>query len=194
MTVENKKLLKKRKEISARRPKFVRQESWRYKRLKKSWRKPKGIDNKMKEKRKGYPRMVNIGYRGPKAVRGLHPSGYQVVHVANIYELEEVDKELDKLVKGESYTADPKPSRSIDVTRPILILLVIMFGYILWMLPTKSYIDAKFSAYPDGETLVKVAEINREAEIGTASYSLAETCVMTAKNKSEKEECINLVY
>ncbi|MHA2357600.1 MAG: 50S ribosomal protein L32e [Candidatus Heimdallarchaeaceae archaeon] len=98
MTDKTKKLLKKRKEISSRRPKFVRQESWRYKRLKKSWRKPKGIDNKMKEKRKGYPPMVNIGYRGPKAVRGLHPSGYQVVHVANIYDLEYVDKEKEAIM------------------------------------------------------------------------------------------------
>ncbi|TFG10322.1 50S ribosomal protein L32e [Candidatus Heimdallarchaeota archaeon] len=98
MTVDKKKLLKKRKQISARRPKFVRQESWRYKRVKKSWRKPKGIDNKMLEKRKGYPPMVNIGYRGPKAVRGLHPSGYQVVHVANIYELDEVDKETESII------------------------------------------------------------------------------------------------
>ena len=98
MIAEKKKLLKKRKEISARRPKFVRQESWRYKRLKKSWRKPKGIDNKMKEKRKGVPSMVNIGYRSPKAVRGLHPSGYQVVHVANIYDLEEIDKETEAVM------------------------------------------------------------------------------------------------
>ncbi len=98
MTVDIKKLLKKRSKISARRPKFVRQESWRYKRVKKSWRKPKGIDNKMKEKRKGYPPMVKIGYRGPKAVRGLHPSGYQVVHVANIYELEAVDKETEAVM------------------------------------------------------------------------------------------------
>lgn len=98
MTTDKKKLLEKRKRISARRPKFVRQESWRYKRLKKSWRKPKGIDNKMLEKRKGYPSMVNIGYRGPKAVRGLHPSGYQVVHVANIYELDEVDKETEAII------------------------------------------------------------------------------------------------
>jgi len=98
MTVDKKRLLKKRKEISARRPNFVRQESWRYKRVKKSWRKPKGIDNKMKEKRKGYPAMVSIGYRGPKAVRGLHPSGYQVVHVANIYELEEIDKETEAVM------------------------------------------------------------------------------------------------
>ncbi len=98
MTADKKKLLEKRKRISARRPKFVRQESWRYKRVKKSWRKPKGIDNKMLEKRKGYPPMVNIGYRGPKAVRGLHPSGYQVVHVANIYELDEVDKETEAII------------------------------------------------------------------------------------------------
>jgi len=98
MTVEKKKLMKKRKEISARRPKFVRQESWRYKRVKKSWRKPKGIDNKMKEKRKGNPPMVNIGYRGPKDVRGLHPSGYQVVHVANIYELDYIDKETEAVM------------------------------------------------------------------------------------------------
>jgi large subunit ribosomal protein L32e len=98
MTTDKKKLLEKRKQITARRPKFVRQESWRYKRVKKSWRKPKGIDNKMLEKRKGYPSMVSIGYRGPKAVRGLHPSGYQVVHVANIYELEEVDKETEAII------------------------------------------------------------------------------------------------
>jgi len=98
MTVDKKKLLKKRKEISARRPKFVRQESWRYKRVKKNWRKPKGIDNKMLEKRKGVPRLVKIGYRGPKNVRGLHPSGYQVVHVANVYELEHIDKETEAVM------------------------------------------------------------------------------------------------
>ena len=98
MTAEKKKLLEKRKKVSARRPKFVRQESWRYKRVKKSWRKPKGIDNKMKEKRKGVPPMVNIGYRGPKAVRGLHPSGYQVVHVANIYDLEDIDKDTEAVM------------------------------------------------------------------------------------------------
>ncbi|MCE7742675.1 MAG: 50S ribosomal protein L32e [Candidatus Heimdallarchaeota archaeon] len=98
MTTDKKKLLEKRKQINARRPKFVRQESWRYNRVKKSWRKPKGIDNKMLEKRRGYPSMVSIGYRGPKKVRGLHPSGYQVVHVANIYELEEVDKENEAII------------------------------------------------------------------------------------------------
>ena len=98
MSVDKKKLLKKRKEISARRPKFVRQESWRYKRVDTTWRKPRGIDNKMKEKRKGYPSMVNVGYRSPKKVRGLHPSGYEVVHIGNPAELEFVDREIEAIM------------------------------------------------------------------------------------------------
>lgn len=98
MSVDKKKLLEKRKEISARRPKFVRQESWRYKRVDTTWRKPKGIDNKMKEKRKGYPSMVNVGYRSPKKVRGLHPSGYEVVHIGNVAELEFVDREIEAIM------------------------------------------------------------------------------------------------
>jgi len=98
MITEKKKLLKKRMKISSRRPKFVRQESWRYKRLKPNWRRPKGIDNKMLEKRKGYPRLVSVGYRGPTIVRGLHPSGYIPVHVANVYELEKIDPNEEAII------------------------------------------------------------------------------------------------
>ena len=98
MITERKKLLKKRMKISAKRPKFVRQESWRYKRLKPNWRRPKGIDNKMREKRKGYPRLVSVGYRGPTVTRGLHPSGYTVVHVANVYDLEKIDPKEEAII------------------------------------------------------------------------------------------------
>lgn len=34
------------------------------------WRKPKGRDNKMREKRKGYPVVVSKGYKKDKKVRG----------------------------------------------------------------------------------------------------------------------------
>ncbi len=50
-------------------PKFLRRTSNRYSKLgkrrkkKQVWRKPTGRDNKMREKRKGYPAVVKIGYK-----------------------------------------------------------------------------------------------------------------------------------
>ncbi|MEM3824049.1 MAG: 50S ribosomal protein L32e, partial [Candidatus Bathyarchaeia archaeon] len=85
------KTLKLRERIKKKKPAFVRQESWRYIRLKENWRKPKGIDNKMRKKVKGWPATVNVGYRGPKAARGLHPSGYKEVLVYNTEDLKEID-------------------------------------------------------------------------------------------------------
>jgi large subunit ribosomal protein L32e len=83
--------LKLRERVKKKKPKFVRQESWRYKRLKENWRRPKGLDNKMRRKIKGWPPIVNVGYRGPKIARGLHPSGYKEVLVHNVEEIKKVD-------------------------------------------------------------------------------------------------------
>ena len=85
--VINKELLQARKKISDRIPKFVRQESWRYDRLAESWRKPKGKDNKMRRQLSGSPRLVKVGYRGPRKARGLHPSGYTDNLVFNVNDL-----------------------------------------------------------------------------------------------------------
>jgi large subunit ribosomal protein L32e len=57
------------------------------------WRRPKGIDNKIRMKKKGYPPIVNVGYRGPRGVRGVHPSGFIEVIVHNPEELSRVNPE-----------------------------------------------------------------------------------------------------
>ncbi|MBR6871665.1 MAG: 50S ribosomal protein L32e [Candidatus Methanomethylophilaceae archaeon] len=83
--------LAKRAMISGRRPAFKRQEWFRYSKLGEKWRKPKGIHSKMKRCLKRRPPMVDIGYRGPKSVRNLHPSGFEEVLIYNVEGLEGID-------------------------------------------------------------------------------------------------------
>jgi large subunit ribosomal protein L32e len=85
------KALKARKRAKKKKPSFVRPESWRYVKLKESWRRPRGLDHKVRRKIKGWPPGVSVGYKGPKAARGLHPSGYREVLVHNAKEVSNVD-------------------------------------------------------------------------------------------------------
>lgn len=73
--------------------KFKRQEYARYKKLGEKWRRPKGKTSKMRRYEKGKPAMPAIGYRKPRDVRGLHPSGYEDVLISNVKELEVLDPE-----------------------------------------------------------------------------------------------------
>jgi large subunit ribosomal protein L32e len=93
MSDEKQRLMKLRKKISKKRPHFKRFESWRFVRIKDQWRKPRGIDNKMRTEEQGWPKSVKTGYRGPAAVRGLHPSGKEEVMVWNRADVEQVDAE-----------------------------------------------------------------------------------------------------
>ncbi|MEA2089649.1 MAG: 50S ribosomal protein L32e [Thermoproteota archaeon] len=82
-----------RKHAKKKKSNFRRPESWRYKRLNKSWRRPRGCDNKMRLKVKGWPKSPKIGYRSPRKTRTFHPSGYKEVLVQNISHLHNVDPE-----------------------------------------------------------------------------------------------------
>ena len=82
-----------RMRLKRKRPKFERQESWRKKRISKVWRKPDGIDSKARRRAKGWIHLVEIGYRGPRKVRNLHPSGYEEVMVRNVDDLAKINPE-----------------------------------------------------------------------------------------------------
>ena len=82
------------KELKLKRPEFVRQESWRYVRVKPNWRRPRGKDSKMRLQVKGWPPLVKIGYRTPKDYRDLHPSGYKEVLVYRPEDLQGLNPEV----------------------------------------------------------------------------------------------------
>jgi len=91
MTRKKENLIELRKKMKKKRPDFKRVESWRYKRVKDSWRKARGIDSQTRKKTKSGVKSPNVGYRTPKEIRGLHPSGYEEVRVITKNDLEGLD-------------------------------------------------------------------------------------------------------
>ena len=99
----NKEKIAKRQEAKEHNPEFIRPESWRYVRLDTGWRKPKGIDHhQRKQKSRGRPGLVKVGYGGPKESRGLHPSGYTDNLVYNVGDLEGLNPKKDGIRIGHS--------------------------------------------------------------------------------------------
>merc|ERR1712154_478021 len=80
--------LKKPKIVKKRTKKFIRHQSDRYLRVKSNWRKPKGIDNRVRRRFKGQYLMPNIGYGSAAATRHMMPDGFHKFVVRNVKELE----------------------------------------------------------------------------------------------------------
>jgi len=79
------------KKKKQRKPKFRHNQAHRWKRVDDSWRRVRGIDSDIREKKKGHIKMPSAGFRTPKEVRGLHPSGYEEVLVHRPADLEGLD-------------------------------------------------------------------------------------------------------
>ena len=80
-----------RRQIKKRTPHFLRDEGFRYKRIPKNWRRPTGYTSKLRINLKYRPSKVRVGFRAPKMVRGLHPSGFEEVMIHTVKELETID-------------------------------------------------------------------------------------------------------
>lgn len=89
--METKKLLELRKKIKKKKPIFVRRDSHKVVRVEPKWRQPRGRHSSVRQKHKGRPKLVSIGFSSPREVRHLHSSGLKKVIVSHSRQLDCLD-------------------------------------------------------------------------------------------------------
>jgi large subunit ribosomal protein L32e len=97
---DSKKLLDVRKKIKSRKPTFIQQDYHKKDRLKKRWKRPTGLQSKMRHQLKGYSRRVKQGWRSPSDIRGFHGKGVDVVLISNVSQLDTVPKGSGIIISG----------------------------------------------------------------------------------------------
>lgn len=97
-------MLKVRSVVKSRKPTFKRRQTNQFAKLANDlkWRRPKGMGNKVRRNRRGQPSMPSVGYRSPKAVRGLNRDGLKEVLVYNLVDLKKVDSKTQIAVIGKA--------------------------------------------------------------------------------------------
>jgi large subunit ribosomal protein L32e len=99
MDEESKRLFNVRKVQKNKKPSFNRADSHRLKRVPSSWRRPKGVNSKLRKGIKAKGSLVKVGYGSPEAVKGLHPSGYSEILVYNVKDVENVSNPSSEAIR-----------------------------------------------------------------------------------------------
>lgn len=95
--IEIRRLFKVRKTLKRKKPEFNRYCHHKFKRLTKSWRRPRGLQSKQRRGILGKGAVVTIGYGSPSLVKGLHPSGYDELLVYNVNDLSLISPEYEAI-------------------------------------------------------------------------------------------------
>lgn len=97
---EFRRLFNVRKVQKGKKPSFNRQCQHKFKKLSKTWRRPRGLQSKQRRGYLGKGAIATVGYGSPALVKGLHPSGYDEILVYNVDDLVLVDPEYEAIRIG----------------------------------------------------------------------------------------------
>lgn len=166
------KLLEARKQSKLRKPTFKRVQSNQFPKLRNqgnTWRKPKGMGNKVRRQRRGQPKMPTVGYGAPKQIRGLNRLGLNEIIVSNVSDLSKITK-TDTVVISSTVGAKKKITILEEVKKAKLNISYIYD------------IDAKIKEL----TKVKKVKTNKKSE--TKVEPKQETKVEQTKKVEDKKE------
>jgi large subunit ribosomal protein L32e len=83
-------------------------------RVRPNWRKPRGIDSRVRRRFRGVPRMVTIGYGTNKKTRHQLPNGFQKFRVENVQDIEML------LMHNRRYAAEIASNVSVPKRKQII--------------------------------------------------------------------------
>ncbi|HKS59851.1 MAG TPA: 50S ribosomal protein L32e [Thermoplasmata archaeon] len=122
-------LMTERRRQKARRPRFVRQASYRYYRIGRwdNWRRPRGQQSKQRRHYGYRSQIVSIGFGSPRAVRGLGPTGFETVIVRTTRDVAAIDAQFQAALiartvgtKKRLVLEEAARQRGIHVLNPIV--------------------------------------------------------------------------
>jgi len=93
-------LLETRNRMKKKKPNFATQDAHKHKRVKSNWRRPRGLQSKMRLAKRGHRKKVNIGYGSPSLVKGFLKNGMLPVNISNSAGLKDLDKEKHSVIIG----------------------------------------------------------------------------------------------
>ena len=94
-----KQALELRKELKDKKPSFIRQDAHKKPKLSRTaYRRPRGLQSKMRLQKKGYRKIPSSGYSSPSLVRNLTRDGLKPFIVSNLKELDRVDSKTEGVI------------------------------------------------------------------------------------------------
>ncbi len=100
--------LEKRKDIKSKKPTYVKQDSHKKSKLSSAYRRPRGLQSKVRLNKKGYRTMPTVGYGSPNAVKHLTSSGLIPFVITNISDLESIDSKKECIIISATVGAKKK--------------------------------------------------------------------------------------
>ena len=181
---DKKELLGLRKKIKNKKPNFNRQDAHKRIKLDKRWRRPKGLQSKMRLKLSGYRKSISTGYGSPKEIKDFDKSGLKIKLISAINALNDINPKEEGIIIA-SNVGFKKRKEIIKKAKEKEITILNVKDIETWIKVSEEKLEKKKEKRK--QKLDKRTEKKKELE-KKKEEKLAEKLTEEEKKKKEKEE------